>query len=406
MLTKELAIAVYDKGEVFADCLIRSRHAHYEELAQGMLEIYATGIGKTRGELHLKVRDLFCREASCPVRRIGAFCKLLDEVSQFDRDRKRRAAALRRDVFSRAAILHPLVATPDSLFESGEAAVKQQIADQLGASWLEIDQGLFSDVLSHQQLMRFDGYPDGQALLARYNVAQAQAVLYRAESMTVWATTDLKVILRYAKLARLMHSLHRESGDVWRMEFSGPASGLRSTRRYGVQMAKFLPALIACRGWRMEATVTGGRGSWRNVSLFRLTSESGLRSSLPEPQSFDSALEARFATHWGAEPRDGWTLNRETEILHEGQRTFVPDFVFRRADGRQVLLEIAGYWTPEYLAAKRETMHRFLDRGVLLAVPGSLLDLPDQQWLREFPGLIIYKDRLTVTAVLQRLNSD
>jgi len=31
--------------------------------------------------------------------------------------------------------------------------------------------------------------------------------------------------------------------------FDGPASVLRKTRRYGVAMAKFLPALIDFRGW-------------------------------------------------------------------------------------------------------------------------------------------------------------
>ena len=48
--------------------------------------------------------------------------------------------------------------------------------------------------------------------------------------------------------------------------------------------------------------------------------------------------------------RDGWQLIREGEILHEGQKTFVPDFTFRHEDGTQVFLEIVGFWTPEYLA--------------------------------------------------------
>ena len=58
----------------------------------------------------------------------------------------------------------------------------------------------------------------------------------------------------------------------------------------------------------------------------------------------------------GAEARDGWTLVREGEVLHEGQKVFVPDFVFRHDDGRVVLMEIIGFWTPEYLEAKAATL--------------------------------------------------
>lgn len=403
MLTRELAIAVYERGEVLADRLVRPQHAHYESLAQRMLDIYGQGKGVRRQELHRQVHELFRNEALCPPRRPAAFCKLLDEVSLFDQSARRRAAALRQKLFHLAAPYHPLVASPDTIFESAEADIKDRLAAGLGKPWGEIEQELFADVISEQRLRQFDGYPNSLALLARYNVAQAQAVLYAAESMSVVASRDLKTILRYSKLARLMHVLNRGSDGTWRMEFSGPASSLRSTRRYGVQMAKFLPALIACRDWQMRAVIVSANGQWRNT--FCLASSDGLHSSLPEPAEFDSSLEKRFANEWGDGPRDGWTMTRESEVLHEGQRTFIPDFVFRNVDGRVALLEIAGYWTPEYLAAKRETLQRFGDQGVLLAVPEKLLHSPGEHWIRSFPGLITYKNpnHLPVTAVLKRL---
>ena len=112
---------------------------------------------------------------------------------------------------------------------------------------------LFADVLENQRLEAFSGYENGQALLARYNVAQVQVALFRAVEMIVWATDDFKTILRYAKLARLMHTIRRLGEGRYEIRLDGPASALRGTRRYGVAMAKFLPALIACKGWRMHA---------------------------------------------------------------------------------------------------------------------------------------------------------
>src|SRR5207302_9337790 len=122
----------------------------------------------------------------------------------------------------------------------------------------------------------------------------------------------------------------------------GPASILRSTRRYGVALARFIPALIACRGWRMHALLRTPRRGW-SVG-FDLSPEDGLTSHLPAPSEFDSSVEEDFARRSGPEPRQGWTLVREGAVLHQGQKAFVPDFVFRHDDGRSVFLEIVGFW--------------------------------------------------------------
>ncbi|HND56802.1 MAG TPA: DUF790 family protein, partial [Pirellulaceae bacterium] len=261
MLTKDQMLARYDflGGRLVPDRLTRKSHARYVEHAERMLQVYRHGVGLTRAELHREVTQILAADEDCPVRRVDAFCKLLDDVSEFERDRRGAAAELRRQVFRTAARSHPLVRQADRLFEHAEEEVKQRIAHELGRPWAEIDRDLFADIMEFHRLERFDGYPDGPALLARYNVAQVQVALYGATAMNVWATGDFKTILRYAKLAKLMHSITRSGENEYLMRFDGPASVLRETRRYGVNMAKFLPALIACRGWRMSATVPVGK---------------------------------------------------------------------------------------------------------------------------------------------------
>ena len=162
-------------------------------------------------------------------------------------------------------------------------------------------------------------------------------------------------------------------------------------------MARFLPALVACRNWRMHAVIATRRKGW-TVGL-DLSSGDGLHSHLPPPTEFDSQVEEAFAEKWGPEARDGWTLLREAEILHRGQKVFVPDFAFRHADGRTVLMEIVGFWTPEYLQAKLETLRTFEDSHILIAVAASV-----QLKLEELPTEIIpYKSGLLVKDVLARL---
>ncbi len=254
------------------------------------------------------------------------------------------------------------------MFPYEEMSTKNAVAAQLGRTWDDIDGDLFADVMECHRLEAFAGYPTGDALLARYNVGQVQVALFRAVEMIVWATDDLKTILRYAKLARLMHTIRRLGDGRYEIRFDGPASVLRITRRYGVAFARFLPALIACRGWRMHAVLQTRRAGW--LAALDLTADDGLHSHLPSPDEFDSQLEAAFAHDWG-EQRDGWTLQRESEILHQGQKTFVPDFVLRHDDGRTVLLEIVGFWTPEYLHAKMQTLRAFADRRILVAIAAA-----------------------------------
>jgi predicted nuclease of restriction endonuclease-like RecB superfamily len=363
-----------------------------------MLWIYRTGRGLTRRELHRAVYALFAAESDCPIRRIEAFCKLLDDVSTYSRGGRGKAATLRREVFHRAAVLHPLVRQADRLFGHAETAVKADIAAQLGRSWADIDRDLFADVMECHCLVDFAGYPSAEALLARYNVAQVQVALFCALEMVVWASGDFKTILRYAKLARLMHTIRRQADNQYVIRFDGPASVLRATRRYGVALARFLPALIACRGWRLHAVLQTHRPGWL-VSL-DLGSTDGLNSHLPPPQEYDSEVEETFARRWG-EQRDGWRLQREGEILHEGQKVFVPDFVFRHEDGRTMMLEIVGFWTPEYLRAKFQTLREFRKHPILLA-----LAKPAQQQLADLPpGVVLFKTTLKPQAVLDQLKA-
>ncbi|MEO8498073.1 MAG: DUF790 family protein, partial [Planctomycetota bacterium] len=347
MLTREESIVVYDdaSGCAVPDRLSRKTHEHYLLYAQRLLGIYQQGIGLTRRELHRAVENTLASLDDCPQRRVAAFQKLLDDVSEYHTDRGRTAARLRQKVFTAAAKYHPLVSRVEGIFCNLEASIKQQIATELNLAWEQIDAELFADVIEFQRLKRFEGYATPQALLARYNVAQTQTALYRAEQMTVWSRTDHKMILRYAKLARLMHSIRREPDGTYCFRFDGPASVLRQSTRYGVAMARFLPGLLSCRDWTAVVKIRSRFGKRYRLEL---TSEDGLNADVAPAADFDSDLEADFVAAWGKADCDGWQLERETEVLHHGQTVFMPDFTLVSADGRRVLLEIIGYWTPEY----------------------------------------------------------
>ena len=267
-------------------------------------------------------------------------------------------------------------------------------------SWFQIERELFSDVMQFHRLKSFEGYESAQTLLARYNVAQTQAVLYDAVSMVVWAREDFKSILRYAKLARLMHTIERKPDGTYLIKFDGPISVLKQSRRYGVAFAKFLPALLSCSGWKMKAVIQHRRSNWQNQLC--LTPDDGLTSNVKPAELFDSCLEENFASKWGDEPREGWRLVREGEVLFKNQKVFIPDFLLIHDSGQRVMMEVVGFWTPDYLESKQKTISTFSNHQILLAVSDSL-EWPDMVGTNASEMVFNYKTVIKVSEVLQRL---
>src|SRR6266566_7853476 len=102
MLTSEQSIVSYQRGLATPDRLTRRAHAHYLAHAERMLAVYRRGVGRTRRELHRAVESVLADEPDCDSRRVGAFCKLLDDLGEFDRDARGESAKLRVKVFTLA----------------------------------------------------------------------------------------------------------------------------------------------------------------------------------------------------------------------------------------------------------------------------------------------------------------
>lgn len=365
MLTREEAWSEVKGDRIVSDTLTPAAHGHYVGLAEEMLAIYREGAGETRENLHRSIEQLFFGEENCPPQRVKAFCKLLDSKSEFDGAEGDAAAQLRMRVFALAAAKHPLVVQPQTLLDCSETAVKQEIAESLGESWPEIERRLFSDVFALHRLTAFRGYPSAQALLRRYNEAQLQAVLYDATEMRIVARADYKQIVRAVKLGRLMYTVVR-CDPGFEFIIDGPMSVVRETRRYGVLMAGIIPMLLACKDWEMSARIRRfPRTNWQPHLVLR---SGQYYSSLEAPPEFDSQLERTFMQKWGSEPRDGWTLKRESEPRFAGQKAIFPDFAFEHENGARVLFEIIGFWRREYLDVKREHVLQLRGEPLLLAI--------------------------------------
>ena len=83
-----------------------------------------------------------------------------------------------------------------------------------------------------------------------------------------------------------------------------------------------------------------------------------------------------------------------------GDTVLIPDFKFIHSDGGTVLMEIVGFWTPEYLKKKLEKLYRVNRKDLIVAVNENL-----NCSKRDFDGpVIFYKTRIKVNEVLKVLS--
>ncbi len=361
------------------------------------LAVYRGRVGQTRGQVRNAARRAL--EGLRPDR-VEPTVKLLDDAATYERP-PGHTAERRVEVFEAAAAHHPVLDAGAGLALLGDAFTPAPVTHA------DAVERLYADYPEFHRLTAFPAGYTAEALRADYDLGQAQALLYSATRVTVEAGRDFKHILRYARLARLLHRVERVAGsqtgaldgESYRFVFDGPSSVLRRTRAYGVDFARFLAALVRLPDWRLKAEIELRRG-WRPFTL-KLAATDGLGAGATPPAEFDSSLESAIARKFGR-AREGWRIMREGAVLDlGGGRLLVPDFVFRHQDRTEVALEIVGYWTPEYLADKLHRLSAVRGVHMVVAVPQRLAVRAGR-----LPATVLpFKRRLLLRDLLPRLEA-
>ncbi len=245
----------------------------------------------------------------------------------------------------------------------------------------EVERRLYADAPGAYVLVRTPKI-DGRALIARYNLELARAVLLDAQRVRLTARGGWRSTFRAIKLARLMYEVKRV-GRSYEVELTGPAAAfVVRPSRYGARFARVIPALSRASGWRLDAEVCRGDAivRFRVKGRPRAASGEARLGQASRRESYDSAWERSLAADFrerAGRERDGWRLSRESTPIVAGTELFFPDFTLQHADGREALIELVGFWTPEYLEAKaRKVAAAGLDHLILvvyrdLAVGGA-----------------------------------
>jgi predicted nuclease of restriction endonuclease-like RecB superfamily len=204
-------------------------------------------------------------------------------------------------------------------------------------------------------------------------------LLSRSERVLVEVREHAHAVVRFAKMAGLLCE-YRAAEGVTRIDVSGPLSLLRHTTKYGRALARFFPAVVATAGFRLEARCMLGTGAapgraphgeLRPVVVHVGAADPVGRSHVL-PRDVDSGAERALATDV-RRLGSAWTLLRESDVVDlGGGRVFFPDFTLRHAEGFTVLVEVVGYYAPEYLSSKLEALRVAASRPLVACVDERL----------------------------------
>lgn len=368
-------------------------------VAGALLETLAGMVGRTRDEIEAAL-DAVPIAARDRIPAMG-LRKLLDDRSEFEVTEGVDPEALRHEVFAAAAAAHKRL---DVHAEFDREAVLIDVAARLHIPREALEAGLYADLRGNEILRGFrDITPE--ALIERYNLALAQAVLLRAARVTVRVEGETPD--RYRKLfraARFHGLIHVVTGDPeagYTISLDGPFSLFDAVQRYGLRLALFLPSVLACAKFHVTAEVLWGKS--RELLTFEITPKDDLVSHAADFPQSSPDLDAFCAAFTRLE--SAWTVAPNERIFAlPGEVVCVPDLVFKnKSTGEQVFLEAFGFWSRDAVWRRVELIRRGFPARILLAVSKQLRVSEEVLGEEDAGEIYAYRASMSPRAVLDRL---
>ncbi|MBN1992044.1 MAG: DUF790 family protein [Anaerolineae bacterium] len=259
------------QGQVWTNPL--PANYHYLQMAADLTALFRRHVGHSRGALSEALRDYEGDSLDYPV--IRGLAAVLEARCTFGHNPPLDPVALRAHLFRRGPVTHK----PNLFHQTTRSQVLAEAAAHFDLTPAQIETALFADLAEEQILLApGDVLPPGD-LLARYNLELARGLLYWAREVRIRVYDNYKDLFKYIKLFKLMYTIRPlANGDGYHLTLHGPLSPfVKSTIRYGVQFAKFLPALLLGRRWQMEADVLPPGASGREPARYTLDERTELR---------------------------------------------------------------------------------------------------------------------------------
>ncbi len=374
-------------------------------LCTDLIALFQRHLNHTQGDLNQQLQVLEGDDTDYRIKR-GLAHILRTSFSTFEPVSPLEPGMLRERVFAIARQTLPSPENAQRHLETLALQLGQELDQEITAE--QIRSGLYADLQENHILISFDA-PTPDALIHRYNLSQVQGIFYRASEvvLNVYRNDpgEYKLMFRYLKLFRLMAYVEGDADHGFTVTIDGPTSLFKPSTRYGLDMAKLIPAILHVTRWSLTATLHSRDRATQQMRerRFTLSADCDLVSHYPPGKPYDSLLEESFANRW-PHSKTPWQLEREVDLIPIPGSVMIPDFRLVHPDGRTYLLEIVGYWRPEYLRKQFAQVRRADRNDLILAISDRLNLEKAGVSLSNVPAqLVWFKEKLSPKAVLDCL---
>ncbi len=276
------------------------------------------------------------------------------------------------------------------------------------APWAAED--IYADLPQNERLLKMRRlFP--RELLERYNVSLVQSLLLYADRLELTVAdaepAKLRRLFKYLKFFRLLATIrrYRSNSPRWKgktalqLEISGPFALFDNSRKYGLQLACFFPAVCALQCWQLSAAIRLNGQAGKLV----LDENSKLVSHYRNFSSYVPEEIAMFHKLFKEKIAD-WEIVGETPFLPVGgQEVIFPDLSFHHTGGDTTIhLELFHRWHYTQLKQRlAQLTNSDKTPALLLGIDRSLLKeeefesllagYPQLQskmfYFRDFPGV-------------------
>lgn len=385
MLTSDLALN-FRRGDRILPRLIKTNDADYLSDAENLIGIFEEFLGKTRGELEKELDDYVGTGTNYQILR--GLIKLLDDRAEFETHAPAEPVEIRQKVFLEARKFQPVL--PDS---ENKREVLEIAAEKFGTDADSIFDNLYADLSAQQKLISFEK-PAPKDLLDLYNLAQAQAILYKCVEMKIAVApsdaANYRAIFGWIKHFGLIHSVSGNSKNGYEITLTGAASLFHRSQKYGIQMSVFLPALLLCKNWKFRAEIANKQGG---NPFYELTSEqTELVSNRYDEPVYENPDIEKLLKNWEKTSSE-WSLKKNKKVIDLGKTAFIPELVLVSENGKEIYLDVLGFWTPKSLQKKLAEFEAARFQKFIIAASNELRGSREEV-LWENENVIFYKTKI------------
>lgn len=357
------------------------------EVARSLLYIFRDGVGMTRGEIEAEIDELVGEGLATLAHR--GLAKVLEDRAEFEVVADVPPETVRAKVFTAAADERRRLLAQDRHATFNRALVLDAVSKELGVEPEVVASSLFADLKDENRLLKFEDLSE-QRLIERYNVALAQAVLLRSVLVTAEVRNErparYRQLFRQLKFHRLLYRVEGNMDQGYTFQIDGPLSLFSATNKYGLQMALWLPTLLHCDDFRLDAELRWGPK--REPRNFHLEARDGLISHAPDTGTYVPAELSAFVERF-RQVAAAWELTEATDVIELGREgVWVPDYRFiHRASGLDVFVEVVGFWKRSSLERLLRLLPRYGPKRFLLAISDRFK--VDEEALESLPGSVL-----------------